>query len=275
MSEFNRDSDRHASGLKSVLKLEDADDADGLMTQDTSQDDDLSESLVALSRLAIGVLDLPDLLTRVAQGAAAAIPGAEGAGLTLVEEGHANTIVASAPFVTEVDAIQYGIGEGPCITAALDGRTVRSGELSADAKWPRFGPKVAAIGVHSVLSLPLLTPDSTVIGTMNVYAHPKNAFSDDAVRIGELFAEPAAIAVQNAQVLAQARRLAHQLQTALTSRAVIDQALGILMSRTGDTAGQAFERLRTASQKDNVKLRAVAQQVVDAAVRRARARSAK
>jgi hypothetical protein len=89
-----------------------------------------------LSRLATGPLELTDVLTRVAEFAAAAIPGADGAGLTLLEHGHADTIVASAPFVAEVDGIQYGIREGRCITAAAQGRTVRSGELGSDAHWP-------------------------------------------------------------------------------------------------------------------------------------------
>ena len=235
------------------------------------EDHDLRKSLTALSRLATGQLELRDLLTRVAHFAVAAIPGADGAGLTLIEEGHADTIVASAAFVAEVDAIQYSIVEGPCITAAQEGRTVRSGELSTDAQWPKFGPRIGRLGVHSVLSLPLIT-SSGVVGAMNVYAHPQNAFSDHSARIGELFAVPAAIAVLNAQVLAQTKRLAGQLQTALTSRAVIDQALGILMSRTGSNADEAFDRLRERSQADNVKLRDVAQRVVDEAVRRARAR---
>lgn len=235
-------------------------------------DDDLRESLAALSRLATGPLELTDVLTRVAEYAAAAIPGADGAGLTLLEHGHADTIVASAPFVAEVDDIQYGIREGPCITAAVQGRTVRSGELGSDAQWPRFGPRAALLGVHSVLSLPLLTGEG-VLGAMNVYAHRPNAFDDHAAVIGELFAVPAAIAVQNAQVLAQAKRVTQQLQEALTSRTLIDQALGIMMSRTGGTATEAFDRLRRRSQTDNVKLRAVAQRVVDEAVRRARARN--
>ena len=233
--------------------------------------DDLRESLAALSRLAIGQLDLTNLLIRVAEYAVAAIPGADGAGLTLMEEGHGDTIVASAQFVAEVDAIQYGIGEGPCITAAMEARTVRSGELSGEARWPQFGPRAAGLGVHSVLSLPLLTPDR-VVGAMNVYAHRQHAFNDKSVLIGELFAVPAAIAVQNAQVLAQTKRLAQQLQAAMTSRAVIDQALGILMSRAGSTAEEAFDRLRERSQADNAKLRDVAHRVIDQAVRRARPR---
>ena len=127
--------------------------------------------------------------------------------------------------------------------------------------------------MHSVLSLPLLTPDG-VLGAMNVYAHGKAIFDDHAVNIGELFSVPAAIAVQNALVLAQAKRLATNLQAALVSRAVIDQAMGIVMSRTGCTAAEAFDRLRARSQTEHIKVSAVAQSVVDAAVRRARARRA-
>jgi GAF domain-containing protein len=234
-------------------------------------DDDLRESVAALSRLATGPLELTEVLTRVAEYATAAIPGADGAGLTLLEQGHADTIVASAPFVAAVDDIQYAIKEGPCITAALQGCTVRSGELGRDSQWPRFGPSVGRLGVHSALSLPLLIGDR-VVGAMNVYARAPNAFDDHAAVIGELFAVPAAIAVQNALVLAQAKRLTRQLQDAMTSRAVIDQALGIMMSRAGGTASEAFDRLRLRSQADNLKLRDVAQRVVNEAVRRARAR---
>jgi GAF domain-containing protein len=265
--------DMSTDGEKSPGSLEPATSAEA-EPHDEHADGDLQASLAALSRLAMGQLDLRDVLTRVAEFAVAAIPAADGAGLTLLESGHADTIVASAAFVAEVDAIQYSIEEGPCISAALEARTVRSGRLDSDDQWPKFGPRVGELGVHSVLSLPLVTP-AGVVGAMNVYAHEANAFDEHAAKIGELFAVPAAIAVQNAQVLAQTKRLAQQLQAALTSRAVIDQALGILMSRVGSTAEEAFDRLRERSQADNVKLRDVAQRVVDEAVRRARARHAK
>ena len=83
--------------------------------------------------------------------------------------------------------------------------------------------------MHSVVSLPLITPDR-VVGAMNVYAHDKNVFDERAAELGQIFAVPAAIAVQNAHVLAQTRRLANQLQSALEIRGVIDRAIGILMS---------------------------------------------
>jgi GAF domain-containing protein len=126
--------------------------------------------------------------------------------------------------------------------------------------------------VHSVLSLPLLLPDQ-VIGAINVYAHGKDVFDDHAAELGELFAAPAAVAVHNAQVLAQALDLTIQLQAALSSRPVIDQAIGLLRGRTGGTAEEAFARLRAISQRENVKLAVVAQRIVDEAVRRARARN--
>jgi GAF domain-containing protein len=188
-----------------------------------------------------------------------------------LEADRVDTMVASADFVREVDAIQYGLGEGPCITAAAEGRTVHSGSLGADTMWPQFGPRVVRLGVHSVVSLPLLV-GTDVLGAMNVYAHAKDAFDERSVQLGELFSVPAAISVQHAQVLAQTRRLAVQLQAALTSRAVIDQALGIVMSRTGCTDTEAFDRLRSMSQADNRKLSLVAEHVVEEAVRRARAR---
>jgi GAF domain-containing protein len=238
----------------------------------SAEDEDLRESLESLSRLASDRLPLEDLLTQVATYAVQAIPGADGAGLTLLEQDRADTIVATAPFVAEVDDIQYRMDQGPCISAAREGQTVVSGSLGGDSRWPRFGGRVARLGVHSVVSLPLITPDG-VVGAMNVYAHGKNVFDDRAAELGQVFAAPAAIAVQNAHVLAQTRRLAHRLQSALELRGVIDRAVGILMSRSGGTEHEALERLRALSQHEHRKLAEIARQIVDEAVARARARN--
>jgi GAF domain-containing protein len=156
---------------------------------------------------------------------------------------------ASAEFVRTIDEIQYTVvDEGPCITAARERRVARSGSLGGERLWPHFGPRVERMGVHSVLSLPLLVNDR-VVGAINVYACDKDAFDDRAAELGELFAVPAAVAVHNAQVLAEAVQLTTQLQTALSSRPVIDQAIGLVRGRTGVTAEQAFARLRHISQK--------------------------
>jgi len=234
-------------------------------------DDDLTKSLAGLSGLLTGHRPVRETLVEIAGFAVQAIPGADGAGLTMLEGGRAQTVVASAEFVHQVDDVQYELGEGPCILAVESGRTQSSGSLGGEARWPHFGPRVGRMGVHSALSLPLLLPDR-VVGAMNVYAHAKNAFTPDACRIGELFAVPAAVTVHNAQVLSRSQRLTERLAEALTSRAVVEQARGILMSRSGESPEHTLERLRTLSQEQQVKLVVVAQQIVDDARRRARTR---
>jgi GAF domain-containing protein len=235
----------------------------------------LRSSLAELSRLTLAAGDdgLRALLRNVATFAARAIPGADGVGVTMLGGAEADTLVASADFVSAVDAIQYGLGQGPCVTAAADRRTVRSGALETDPDWPEFGPRTAALGVHSVLSLPLVA-DDVVVGAMNVYAHARDAFDPRAQRLGELFSVPAAVSVHNARALFQAHRLAGELQSAMDSRSVIDQALGVVMSRTGGTEKEAFDGLALRSQNLNLKLSALAQQLVDEAVRRAQSRHA-
>jgi anti-anti-sigma regulatory factor/GAF domain-containing protein len=230
------------------------------------EDDDLRRSLLELSQLTTSQLALRDVLTRVAQSAVLAIPGADGAGLTLVQAGQPETVVASAPFVAEVDAIQYRINEGPCITSAAHGRTVGSGKLAADPQWPRFGRRIEHLGVHSALSIPLRTPDR-VLGAMTVYAYTTDAFDARGARIGELFAVPAAIAVDNARVLAKAKLLAAQLQLVLTNQAAIDQATGVLMSRLGCTADQARDQLRQMRQTEEETLHTIALRIVEDAVK--------
>lgn len=128
------------------------------------------------------------------------------------------------------------------------------------------------MGVHSALSLPLLIGDQ-VIGAINCYAFDRDAFAEHAVRVGAQFAGPAAVSVYNARLLAGAQKRTEQLRLALESRAVIDQAIGILRSRTGGTAQEAFDRLIRISQTENAKLRDVAERLVEEAARRARART--
>ena len=234
---------------------------------------DLRQSLHELSQLATGRVALEETLTTVAQLAVRAVPGAEGVGLTLLEADRPDVMVSTADFVTAVDAVQYGIGQGPCISAAAEGVTVQSPALGIDSRWPEFGAKVADLDVHSALSIPLIAP-SGVVGAMNIYARRRHAFSEQSAELGQLFASPAAIAVQNAHILAQAQRLATQLKDALTGRSAIDQAIGILMSHTGVTADAALQKLRTMSIAQQKKLHVVAVSVVEQAVTRARSRRA-
>jgi len=205
-----------------------------------------------------------------------AIPGADGAGVTLLRVDPVDNMVAalaaSAPFVAAIDEIQYvTLNAGPCITAVLERRTGRSGSLGQEKMWPRFGPYVGRWGVHSALSLPLLLSEQ-VIGALNVYAYGRDVFDQHAVELGELFAKPAAVAVHNAQILADALALTAKLRSALSTRTVIDQAIGVMLLTTGGSAEDALTQLQAMSQAEHRALPDVAQHVIDEVVRRARDR---
>ena len=178
----------------------------------------------------------------------------------------------TAQFVEDIDKLQYvDLHEGPCATCMQTRRPTVSGSLGGDARWPRFGGGVARMGVHSALALPMLVGDQ-LIGAINTYAYRRDAFGAHAVELGSQFAGPAAVSVHNAQLLEQAQERTTQLQRALRTRAVIDQAVGIIRSRSGVDADAAFERLVRMSQAENVKLHLVAEQLVEESVRRAMAR---
>jgi GAF domain-containing protein len=150
-------------------------------------------------------------------------------------------------------------------------RPAVSGSMGCDERWPRFGGHVARMGVHSVLALPLLIAGE-VIGAINAYARRRDAFAERAVHLGTQFAVPAAASVYNAQLLASAQERSDRLQRALATRPVIDQAIGIIRSRSGGSAAEAFDRLTRISQAENVKVKVVAERLVEEAVRRARTR---
>ena len=217
-----------------------------------------------------------DLLRDVAEFAAQAIPSIDGAGVALIDPqlgiSSVRTWAATELLVHDIDIVQYDeLNEGPCITCMQSRRTMVSGSLGSDNRWPHFGGRVARMRVHSALALPLIVGDQ-VIGSINAYAKGRDAFPEHAVQLGSHFARPAAVSVYNAQLLASAHERTLRLQRALDSRSVIDQAIGIIRSRSGGTAAEAFERLTQISQAENVKLYAVAERLVEEAVRRGRVR---
>ncbi|CAA0138151.1 Uncharacterised protein [Mycolicibacterium vanbaalenii] len=237
---------------------------------------DLNAGMRGVAGLVADARGVTELLADVAEFAARAIPNVDGASVTLLQPQHVvprlQTCAATAEFVEEIDDAQYSeLREGPCITCMQTGRAVVSGSLGSDDRWPHFGGRVARMGVHSALSLPLVVGEE-VIGAINTYARTRDAFGEHAVLLGSQFAGTAAVSVYNAQLLASTRERTEHLQRALVNRAVIDQAIGIIRSRTGAGSEDAVDRLKRMSQAENVKLVVVAERLVDEAVRRARAR---
>jgi len=237
---------------------------------------DLQAGLRGIAGLVADARDVNELLGEVARFATHAIPGVDGASIALLQPQNAaprfQTCAATAEFVGEIDTVQYqDLREGPCITCMQTGRVTVSGSLGSDGRWPHFGGRVARMGVHSALSLPLIV-GGEVLGAINAYARTRDAFGEHAVELGSQFANPAAVSVHNAQLLDSARERTENIQRALAGRAVIDQAVGIIRSRTGASTEEAVERLKRMSQTENVKLVVLAGRLVDEAVRRAKAR---
>lgn len=224
--------------------------------------DHLSEGIAELSRLLVNEEALDDTLRRVAELACRTLGGADVAGVTLLRDGKPTTAVFTDLASPEIDSAQYETGIGPCLDAFRHQQVFRIDSTVADEQWPPFSEAAAEHGIQSTISLPLGVRGSGM-GAINLYSREPAAFSDDDAEVGMLFAAQASVALANAQLYDSAYRMTQQLQEALTSRAVIDQAKGILMAQNGVSADDAFELLRHRSQRENCKLRELAQELVD------------
>jgi GAF domain-containing protein len=182
-------------------------------------------------------------------------------GMTMRSGGRPVTVACSDPVAAEVDGVQYALDEGPCLRAMRDGRAVRIEDTAAGAHWPQFEKNAASRGIRSCLALPL-TVGGEPVGALNLYARTASAFGAAEARRAEAFADNAGGAVALAVRMASHTALIAQLRSSLASRAVIDQALGIVMARERCTQARAFEIMRSASQHRNVKLRDLAAAMV-------------
>ena len=171
------------------------------------------------------------------------------------------TVAASDALSRDVDEVQYGAGEGPCLQALRTGEVFYVPDLRIDHRWQGYRDHALGFGVRSSLSLPL-TVAGTTIGAMNLYCTRPDGFDERLRQVLDVFAAQAAAAL--AMVLRQERQdqLTTQLEHALESRTTIDQAMGILMAQQRCTADEAFALLRAHSQNTNRKIRDVASDLV-------------
>jgi len=200
-------------------------------------------------------------LHEMAVMAARRVGGALSCGMTMQPSGRPGTVACSDEVAARVDEVQYELDEGPCLHAMRDGRMVCIADTTEKARWPEFEAEAASHGIRSCLALPL-NADGKPVGALNLYARQASAFGTAEARRAENFAENASGALSLAMRLASHTALIEQLRSSLTSRTVIDQALGIIMAREQCNQARAFAILRSASQNSNVKLRDIAGAVV-------------
>jgi GAF domain-containing protein len=218
-----------------------------------------------LSQFLLAESSMGDTLLRVTEITIDALPAAEMAGISLLgEDGTPTTGVFTHQEAPEIDGAQYDAGRGPCLDAWRERRVVRLEDVNAMVEeYPEFADAARRHGVTSVLSLPLVAGKHG-LGALNLYATTSKAFSPDDEATGTVLAAAAAIVLANASAYWEASQLSEQLSEAMKSRAVIEQAKGVLMARSPELdADGAFDVLRRASQRENVKLREIAQRIVD------------
>jgi GAF domain-containing protein len=209
---------------------------------------------------------LGDTLLKVANLACEVGP-ADLAGITMLVEGELKTGVFTNPEAPEIDRSQYDSGQGPCIDAFGEGKAFYIHSMERETRWPDFTKSALAHGVLSTLSLPISARGEPV-AALNLYSHQEHAFNDtDAERL-QTFALQAGIVLTNVQVYWDARQLSQNLKQAMESRTVIDFAIGILMAPGGLQPDDAFTVLVKASQRENRKVRDIAQEIVDRTIGR-------
>ncbi|WP_092198829.1 GAF and ANTAR domain-containing protein [Blastococcus tunisiensis] len=217
-----------------------------------------------LSRVALVGRSLTDVLTDVVTIAARGIPGAEAASITLLRNDRAFTAAHHGAMALAADELQYEHGYGPCMDAGRGGVLLRVDDMRTEQRWPDYVAHLLDTSpVRSSLSVPLPYQGST-IGALNNYSTEPGAFaSPESIQAGTDVADAIAVAVANADAHAQLHDQAHNMRIAMESRAVIEQAKGVLMAQRHVDAEQSFEILREASQRYNRKLRDIAQGIVD------------
>ena len=228
------------------------------------------DAVAALTTEIGGVLDsmeqVSDYLERVVHAVRRHVSGCDEVGVTILSADRPHTAAYTTVQTLEIDAVQYALDDGPCLDAARHRRENRVDDLLVDdGRWPQFARECREDGMRSLLALPLVSGEECV-GAINLYGwapHAFDAFDASLVRVAASRCADAVVAVS---ALDGVRRLAGQLEQAMASRAVIEQAKGVIMAMRGVPEHEAFEVLRKTSQDRNIKVRDLAQQVVTGVV---------
>jgi GAF domain-containing protein len=217
------------------------------------------EALAAAARTMNAASTSEETLDVIVQAAQSSLIGIDHVGVSVVDKnGSIETAAATDDLVRQVDALQYALGEGPCVSAITTQTPVVAIERGHNQDvWPRYVAASARLGVRSQLGL-LLFADHRAIGALNLYSTSTDVLDPEIVHIAELFAAHAALAMGKV-------RTVQQLHEGMYARKIIGQAIGILMERHDLTEDRAFAFLSRASQTSNIKLRDIAQEMVTSA----------
>lgn len=228
---------------------------------ETDSPPNMVETFGAVQSLLLNKRSIEGFLGELALLAAHIVEPPASVGITVSHEGQPVTVASSDDRATRVDEVQYEADDGPCLDSVRTGEVVSVPDQQRDQRWGTYAQQAREQGVCSSLSLPLMV-DGATAGAMNIYVFDRPYAFDRRRQYAEVFAAQASTALTLVMRQAADRETSQQLETALTSRTAIDQALGILMAQQRCTADEAFDLLRRHSQNTNHKLRDVATELI-------------
>jgi len=223
----------------------------------------LSDTFVELTDTMVAGFDVIDFLHMLTDRSVALLD-VEAAGLLLADpRGELRVVAASSEAVRLIELFQLQNDQGPCLDCFRSGRPVQATDLAAEAgRWPRFASAARQAGFGAVQALPMRLREQ-VIGALNLFRADPGAFAAADIRVGQALADVATIGLLHERSMRRRDTLNEQLQTALNSRVVIEQAKGKLAERLGVDMDQAFSLLRDFARARNRRLSELAQAFVD------------
>lgn len=226
------------------------------------------DAFAELARITLSDQSLDSVMDTIARLTKQTIPGASEVSVTLLERGEAKTIASTGRLATELDERQYDRGFGPCLDCIVGNEPVVINEMAGEHRWRHWGTEAASRGAGSSMSIPVPVQREVNVA-LNIYSTDQNSFDPDSVELAKTFSAYAGVALANMYLYQAQGHVAEQLQQAMESRAVIEQAKGILMGQRHCNAQEAFDILVTLSQETNRKLRDIAQALVEHSARQA------
>ena len=187
-----------------------------------------------------------------------------GAGVTLVHDGRQRFVTAALEAIADLERVQENWQEGPCVDAVATAAPVTVGDITAGeagSRWPDYTVAAKAAGIQAVAGIPMLA-EATAIGAVNLYDGQSRSWSADDLRVAAIFASIATGYVVHASAARQHQRTAEQLQQALDTRLIIEQAKGVLAAKGDTTVDDAFQRLRKYARSHNARIHDVCRDVV-------------
>jgi GAF domain-containing protein len=222
----------------------------------------LSETFVELTDTMVADFDVIDFL-HVLTDRSAQLLDVSAAGLLLADHrGELRVVAASSEAARLLELLQVQLGQGPCLDCFRSGRAVTATDLGTDRRWPRFADAAAEAGLGAVQALPMRLR-AQVIGTLNLFRDTPGDFDPVNVRVGQALADVATIGLLHERTMRRRDTLNEQLQAALNSRVVIEQAKGKLAERLGLEMDQAFNILRDHARARNIRLSDLARAFID------------